>query len=372
MLAHSPPLPLIVDYIYPFRCDVGAENEVEAMMQELVAAIDNEFPILECLGLWSPPFPEVDFVMLPEMFRAPRLRHLQLSHFAFPIRSQLLTTSTMGIAVLWLKDIHPSVYFPPDHLIQQLSLMPHLETLGISFRAPIPKPDDDGGRSLQPIMTHVTLPKLRWLMFEGFNGYLEALLPWITTPLLEKLYIRFIERSTFSVPHLLQFMSTMETLRFKDVRFSISFNSFSMKVYPHEASRSCIFKIFVACDIFYGQIPPMVQVFCTLSPVFSAVERLTLDHERFESLSWDLLDRMDRILWRTLLGSFSKVKTIHVEKNLVHELSRSLQLDDGESPIALLPELTKLSYSASNIGDAFTSFISARQDAGHPVTLVRH
>jgi hypothetical protein len=210
-------------------------------------------------------------------------------------------------------------------------------------------------------------------MFEGFNGYLEALLPWITTPLLEKLYTRFFRGSTFSVPHLLQFMSTMDTLRFKDARFSISFNSFSMKVYPHEASGSPIFKIFVACDIHYGQIPSMVQVFCTLSPVLSAVEHLTLDHERFESLSWDLLAGMDRILWCTLLGSFSKVKTIHVEKNLVHKLSHSLQLDDGEeSPIALLPELTELSYSASYIGDAFTSFISARQDAGHPVTLVRH
>ena len=35
-------------------------------------------------------------------------------------------------------------------------------------------------------------------------------------------------------------------------------------------------------------------------------------------------------------------------------------------------ELQELTYSGSrNTGDGFTSFIDARQDAGHPVTLVR-
>ena len=38
----------------------------------------------------------------------------------------------------------------------------------------------------------------------------------------------------------------------------------------------------------------------------------------------------------------------------------------------LLPELQEFTYSGSDdIGDAFTSFIDARRNAGRPVTLVR-
>ena len=66
------------------------------------------------------------------------------------------------------------------------------------------------------------------------------------------------------------------------------------------------------------------------------------------------------------------LKTFRVEDGLVEELSRCLGLEDGESPLALLPELQELTYSRSGgAGDVFTSFIDARQNAGRPVTLVR-
>jgi hypothetical protein len=46
-------------------------------------------------------------------------------------------------------------------------------------------------------------------------------------------------------------------------------------------------------------------------------------------------------------------------------------LEDGELPLELLPELQELRYFGSrDTGDAFTSFIDARQNAGRPVTLV--
>jgi len=62
-----------------------------------------------------------------------------------------------------------------------------------------------------------------------------------------------------------------------------------------------------------------------------------------------------------------------VEDGLVEELSRCLRLEDGELPLELLPELQELTYFGSgDTGDAFTSFIDARQNAGRPVTLVRH
>ena len=62
-------------------------------------------------------------------------------------------------------------------------------------------------------------------------------------------------------------------------------------------------------------------------------------------------------------------------KGLAEELSCCLQLDDGELPLELLPELQELAHPSpmsGNTGDTFASFIDARQNAGHPVALTRY
>ena len=98
----------------------------------------------------------------------------------------------MGLVTLALQGIPPSAYFRPNDLLQRLSFMPQLETLVITFSSPIPR---DVARQLldTSIMTHVTLPNLRWFMFRGLSAYLEALLPQITTPLLQKLEIFILQ-----------------------------------------------------------------------------------------------------------------------------------------------------------------------------------
>jgi hypothetical protein len=69
-------------------------------------------------------------------------------------------------------------------------------------------------------------------------------------------------------------------------------------------------------------------------------------------------------------GCFRSVKTLNVHDHLVKEVSRCLELDDGEHVLELLPELQELTYSGSNdTSDVFTSFIDPRQEAGRLVTL---
>ena len=46
------------------------------------------------------------------------------------------------------------------------------------------------------------------------------------------------------------------------------------------------------------------------------------------------------------------MKTLHVDDGLVRDLSRSLQKDDGELSLEILPELQELRYSES--GDTGT------------------
>jgi hypothetical protein len=101
------------------------------------------------------------------------------------------------------------------------------------------------------------------------------------------------------------------------------------------------------------------------------VEYLFLQHD-VHSESSEEHNEVDRTEWRKLLRPFSNVKTLRVGKGLFKDLSRCLQLEDGEFPFELLPELQELRYyGSSDIGDAFTSFIDTRRNAGRPVTLVR-
>ena len=81
---------------------------------------------------------------------------------------------------------------------------------------------------------------------------------------------------------------------------------------------------------------------------------------------------VERTEWRRLLRPFNNVKTLRIKNGLVDDLSRCLQLEDGELPLEVLPELQELAYSGSgNIGDGFASFVTARRNAGRPITLVR-
>jgi hypothetical protein len=200
---------------------------------------------------------------------------------------------------------------------------------------------------------------------------LEALVHRITTPRLENLQILFFIQLTFSVPRLLQFVNATENLTFKSAKFWFSDKFVDVEVYPHEEAEVYAFSITVKCWHLDWQVSSAAQIFNSLSPLFSAVEHLTLQHE-VHSQSSEEHNKADRTEWRQLLGSFRNVKTLLIDEGLVEELSHCLELDDGELPLEVLPELQELTYSGSgNTRDAFTSFIDARQDAGRPVTLVR-
>jgi hypothetical protein len=102
--------------------------------------------------------------------------------------------------------------------------------------------------------------------------------------------------------------------------------------------------------------------------MFAAVEHLTLEHEGHSGSSEEH-NQVERNEWRKFIGPFSNVKTLRIAKGVVEDLARCLELEDGELPLELLPELQELRYSGDgNTGDAFTSesFFDARRNAGRP------
>ena len=130
MLAHSPPLPLIIDHIY-LDNNISAEDEETTRLaleqcghvhhiclrigapplMRLLAAIDGPFPVLEYLYICPLTWPDTG-CSLPSTFWAPSLRHLMLHDFAFQIGSPL----PVGLVTLSL-ECNQSANFSLNELL---------------------------------------------------------------------------------------------------------------------------------------------------------------------------------------------------------------------------------------------------------------
>jgi len=334
-------------------------------LQKLITAIDNEFPILEFLYIGSHAKHNT-CVALPLTFEAPQLRHLILRHLASPIRSPLLTTA-IGLVTLALRWTYP--YPHPNHFLQPLSLLPHLVTLEIGFRSPVPKRDIERCLLNAPMATYLTLPNLRLFTFWGASAYLEALLPQMRTPLLETLNVHFFNQLIVSLPRLLEFITITENLRFDDVTFVFFREGVSAMAFPNTRTGLTSFYIDVWCGHLDWQVSSMAQIFSVLGPLFSTVVKLTLDYTE-HSLSSEWHNQANRTQWRELLGSFRNVETLCVHKDLFGEVSHTLQLD-GDPPLEILPELKELVCPVGSCDDrAFASFIQDRSVAGRPINVI--
>ena len=400
MLAHSPPLPLFIDYIQMDTDPVitaeeeegiilalGQHNRVRRVrlhmpvpnLRKLIMALVEEYPVLEYLIMMPLTHPSTA-LLLPETLQAPHLRHLLLKGFAFPIGSRFFKTA-VDIVTFYLLIDHQSAYFEPNTLLQWISSMPQLETLRIVILLPVLNDDVETQLMHAPIMTHVTSHNLRQFEFQGASAYLEAVVHRITAPQLEKLRIQLSLQPTLSVLRLPQFMDTAENLKFDSTKIGFSQNSVSVGMYLREKAKVYApVSMNVFCWYLDLQVSCMAQIFDSLSQGLSTVDHLILEHEgpseehghNEPEIDPAVRAEWSRTEWRNLLRSFSNVKTLQVDNRLVNELSNCLRLDDGEPSLELLPELRKLTYSGSgDIGDAFTSFIDDRQKTGRPVTLVQ-
>ena len=388
MLAHSPHLPLVIDYSYKYR-DLTAEDGKGAILalkqcdrvrgvrlfvptttlQALIMAMDEEYPILEYLIIQRT-LEDSTIVEFSKTLQAPHIRHLTAIGFALPIESQLLIAAVRLVTLLIATS--PSTYLHPNTLLRWLSSMLQLETLVIAFFHffHIPNPDKYKPLTHTPIITPATLPNLHLFKFRGRLSFMEALVHHITTPCLEKLKIITDDHFTFFVPHLVQFMNTTETSRFDSAKFVFLDGHADLKLYSRGVDLDEVYALSLTVEISHPiwQVSSMAQISNALGEAFSVVEHLAL--EQVDTPYPDV----DPTEWRQFFRPFNTVKTLLIAEQLVENVSRCLQLDDGEVPLELLPDLQEITYSGSGnqTGDEFTSFIDARQNAGRPITLTRY
>jgi hypothetical protein len=389
MLAHSPPLPLILDYLE--NRDLSAEDEDRILLAlrrrdrvrrirlaippsnlRILAVIDGEFPILEYLFIVPTTTLNAALntvLILPDTFQAPHLRHLILKGFTFPIGSPLLTI-TVGLVTLSLLPHLLSSYFHPNELAQQLSHLPQLEKLVIHFDS-VNTRDVERQLLHTPIVTRVTqltLPNLRSVSYRGTNAYLEALLPRIKTPLIETFLITFFYEREFSVPHLQQFLTTTENLKFNSAVLKFHHKGLLATFSPHKCGTAALeMEVSSRIPDWQWQVSSTAQIFNALRAVSSAVECLSLVYIWIPI--WHNV--ASPTSWRDLLRPFSNMKRLRMDKALVRELSNSLRSEDGQSPTELLPELEALEYPAiPGADDAFAAFNAARRNVSRPLSLI--
>ena len=388
MLAYSPPLPLVIDHLHHFR-DITAEDEEGILLalkhrdrvrrirfqvqgtvpslERVIAAIDGGFPMLQCLYIQLV-FTSVNW-SLPSTLFTPQLRHLRLSELPFPIEYPL----PAGLVTLSLEFITPSANFGPNELLQQLSLVPHLKTLTITFDSLLSDQDIERKLLQTPLLTHITLINLRWFMFKGPSTYIKSVLPRIAMPLLKVAEFRLPKPPHFalSISLVLTFVYRAENPRFRDVRVTFDTWRVVVTMYPHEETGMPALRLQDVCRVSAEGLVSTLRRFRAMGPVFSEVELLTLEDKTPFGLHKNSSIRTD---WHELLGFFTKVRTLHVARgDLIEELSHYLQPHGDESPIELLPMLGVLSCpKGSHMGESCESFLAARRDAGHAVTISHH
>ena len=108
-----------------------------------------------------------------------------------------------------LLGIPDSMSLPLEYLVSRLSLIPHLEHLGLGFIFDT-DPDDIGGELNDvPNMTRISLPNLSEIFFRGDSFYLEGLAARIRSPCFKsKTFIaKFFEQPSSTLPYLSRLLS---------------------------------------------------------------------------------------------------------------------------------------------------------------------
>ncbi|KAH9979243.1 hypothetical protein BGW80DRAFT_1454915 [Lactifluus volemus] len=354
MLAHSPPLPLILYYNTVIHKST-AKDESGILLAlshrdrvhyvgfwmlnpgKFVAVMDDQFPLLEHMYIDS--LTEVD---LPVTFQAPNLRHFRLWIPSLPIESPLLTSSPARLATLSLLGIPASAYLPPSCILTGLSLMAQLERLSITFDSLIPNHDVE--RQSREIPDMIPLPNLRRFAFQGTATYLDGLV-----------------LGSAPLPSASFFIQSSKNLSVRAVQVAFSASAIALYAIPWKRGNPLMFQI--RCGHLSRQVASAVQFFGTLSPVLFAVEQVAFSYnERYQDSQW--FNNVNRNQWRELVRPFTNVKVIHMKDGLTSKILRSLPSDDGEP---LLPNIEEIGYSGGRKArNAITTFINERQVSGHP------
>jgi hypothetical protein len=310
---------------------------------------------------------------------APGLRRFELFGIPFPALPTLLLSAS-GLVELKLRKIPPTGYISPETMVAHLAALPSLKILDIGFQLMTSGPD-----IMVPPETRTVLPALCDLFFSGVCGYLEDFVARIDAPQLGSIVIFYSDQvANFEVPQLSEFINRSENLKdtlsnhcqimIDDYDDAVDFCVGG--VTSDEAERwdpETGISVWIMCEGIDRQILHLAHILSWISPILSDTVHFTINHSwLFISENLSELEDLDDIEWLQLLRPFSSVQTLFVSGKIAGDISRALEEidgDDGVTVTEVLPALELLCLEDQPMSSV-DNFVAARQDSGHPVTIV--
>ncbi|KAI0302776.1 hypothetical protein BC826DRAFT_966040 [Russula brevipes] len=219
----------------------------------------------------------------------------------------------------------------------------------------------------------VSLPNLTRFHFYGCSGFLNAFAARFEAPSLQDVNIGLGGVTPFPNSHLTRFIGDVKKLFrsgqviFKRDLFRLSLPTRSERIHRAEPH----FR-------FYSQrsTGSLLRMCSALSPELATVEKLSLSFDVGASQYWGAIP------WHQFLRLFCSVKAFRMENGDILDLASFLQPTDGWPAPGVLPVLEEIELCAriylpeqeaelaSGLA-AFYPFVSARQQAGRPVRVLR-
>ena len=355
-------------------CYGGEGRDIQHSLLKEVAAIDEPFPALTSLYLFSSR-QEDDVTVLPDSFlggSAPQLRSLYLGGIPYPSIGTLLS-STTNLVQLTLWKIPHSGYIAPETIVPLLSMLPGLKSLELGFR--YPKSRAHRASRHPPRLTRLIFPNLTYLHFNGDIEYLEDVLSQVETPILNRGFCHFFNQLVFDTPQLGHFIRRMEI--FMTIHTArVNFSSWGVEVVllgqaEMNNDDAELLDLHVACKPLDWQLSAVAQVLNSLLSSLPTLESLEISVDR-----GDWQGEIEVTQWQEFFRPFTHVKEMTlVREDSVRFVAPALLELARERATELSPTLQTLflmtySWRSSELlKEAIEQFIATRQLYGHPVTI---
>ena len=261
-----------------------------------------------------------------------------LGNIPFPSLPTLLL-SAGDLANLYLRNIPPSGYIPPETMVMGLAALPRPEHFSIGFQSATPRP----GQIHPPPMTRAIPPALTSFSFKGASEYLEDLVSRIDAPPLDEIHIYYLHQVVdFQVRKLSRFVEgsvgpKLALFKYANVTFFCDKATFDTSHQPHDpySDTPC-----ANTTIFFQEIgwqgSHIAQVLSQCSARLSNVVHLKLDVHLEEDSQ---LEGTDDVEWLHLLHQFSTMQALSVLRELVGNVALVLEEITAEMVADTLPSL---------------------------------
>jgi hypothetical protein len=357
------------------QIDLG--NVSSSTMEICLAAMQQQFPELTNLFLWSTD--ETVPVVLDSFLggSAPRLEHVVLGGISFPGLPKLLLSATL-LVTLQLFSIPHSGYFTPDAIAAAFSMLTSLDHLRLEFISTRSCLDRASRRP--PPSTRSVLPVLTKFWFKGASKYMEDLAAHIDALQLNCLTITVFNDIVFDTPQLIQFIRRTPNLKaFEkadiELRYYAAMVKFSLQASPSRDER--YLSLGILCKGLDRQLSYLRQVCTSCLPSLSTLEDLYFYKDPFSQL--DGQDNTNNEPWVELLRPFSAVKNLYLAGKSASRVASVLQeLVEGRTIEVLpmiLPTLQNIFVrglkSSGSVQEGIGQFVAARQLTGHPIAVSR-